>query len=93
MTTVGVKQLKNRLTQYLRRAKHGEEVVVTERGKPIALIQRIESADRVTSLEARLAKLAVLGRVALPTRRPLRQVRRSKVIGRPVSEIILEDRR
>ncbi|HLE43486.1 MAG TPA: type II toxin-antitoxin system prevent-host-death family antitoxin [Methylomirabilota bacterium] len=93
MSTVGVKQLKNRLTQYLRRAKQGEEVVVTDRGKPIVLIQRIESAEQVASLEARLAKLAALGFVTLPSRRPLRQVRRAKVTGRPVSKNILEDRR
>ena len=38
MSTVGVKELKDRLTQYLRRTKQGEEVVVTERGKPIAIL-------------------------------------------------------
>ncbi|MBI4634789.1 MAG: type II toxin-antitoxin system prevent-host-death family antitoxin [Candidatus Rokubacteria bacterium] len=50
MGTVGVRELKNRLTQYLRRAKYGEEVIVTERGKPIALLQPIESAAEVASL-------------------------------------------
>ena len=34
MSTVGVKELKNRLAYYLRRAKQGEEVVITERGVP-----------------------------------------------------------
>jgi prevent-host-death family protein len=58
MSTVGVKELKNCLTQYLRRTKQGEEVIVTERGKPIALIQPIKSAEKAVSLEARLAGLA-----------------------------------
>ena len=40
MSTVGVKEFKNRLTQYLRRTKQGEDVIVTERGNPIALISR-----------------------------------------------------
>jgi antitoxin (DNA-binding transcriptional repressor) of toxin-antitoxin stability system len=31
---------KNRLTEYLRRTKKGEEIIVTERGKPIAVIQQ-----------------------------------------------------
>ena len=46
MSRVGVKELKNRLTQYLRRTKQGEEVIVTERGHPIALIQPIKSAEK-----------------------------------------------
>ncbi|MGH7268149.1 MAG: type II toxin-antitoxin system Phd/YefM family antitoxin [Candidatus Rokuibacteriota bacterium] len=92
MSTVGVKELKNRLTEYLRRAKQGEEVIVTERGKPIAMIQRIESVARPTSVEARLAKLAALGRVTLPTRKP-RPIRPARISGPPLSRQILEDRR
>ena len=44
MSTVAIKELKNRLTEYLRRTKKGEEIIVTDRGKPIAVIQPIESA-------------------------------------------------
>ncbi len=93
MSTVGVKELKDRLTQYLRRTKQGEEVVVTERGKPIAIIQPIESAGPVVSLQARLAKLAARGLLTLPTRKPLKKVRRVRVSGPPISRTILEDRR
>ncbi len=92
MSRVGVKELKNRLTQYLRRAKQGEEVIVTERGRPIAIIQAIQSVPLVTSLEGRLAKLAAQGLVTLPTRRPRKGVRPVKVSGPPVSKTILEDR-
>lgn len=93
MSTVGVKELKNRLTQYLRRTKQGEEVIITERGKPIAVIQPIQSAAPVVSLQARLARLAAQGLVALPTHKPLKKVRMVKVSGRPLSRTILEDRR
>lgn len=93
MSSVGIKELKNRLTYYLRRTKQGEEVVVTERGKPIALIQAIQSAERIVSLDARLARLAAQGLVTLPTRKPMRKVRPVKISGLPVSRIILEDRR
>ncbi len=96
MATVGVRELKNRLTQYLRRTKQGEEVVVTERGKPIALLQPVEGVTprrRLVSLEARLARLAAQGLVTLPTRRPLKRVRLVKVSGAPISRTILEDRR
>lgn len=93
MSVVGVRELKNRLTQYLVRAKRGEEVIVTERGKPIALLQSIQSVERPQSLEARLAKLAAQGVVTLPTRKRLKKVRLVKVSGRPISKTILEDRR
>ncbi len=93
MSTVGVKQLKDRLTQYLRYTKQGEEVIVTERGTPIALIQPIKSADKAASLEARLARLAARGTVTLPTQKPLKRVRTVKVSGKPISKVIVEDRR
>lgn len=93
MSTVGIKELKNRLTHYLRRTKQGEEVVVTERGNPIALIRSIKSADKAVSFETRLARLAARGLVTLPARKPLKRVRLAKVSGTPTSKVILEDRR
>jgi len=93
MSTVGVKQLKNRLTEYLRYTKQGEEVIVTERGTPIALIQPIRSADKAASLEAKLASLAARGAIKLPTQKPLKRVRLVNVSGKPISKTITEDRR
>lgn len=93
ISAVGIKELKNRFTQYLRRIKQGEEVIVTERGKPIALIRPIQSAERPANLDARLARLAAQGFVTLPTRKPLRRVRLVEVAGGPISESVLEDRR
>jgi prevent-host-death family protein len=93
MSTVGVKELKNRLTHYLRRTKHGEEVIVTERGKPIALIQGIQSAEHIATREARLARLAAQGLVTLPARKLIKRIRPVKVSGPPVSRMIVEDRR
>lgn len=93
MSTVGVKQLKDRLTEYLRHTKQGEEVIVTERGTPIALIQPIKSADKAASLEAKLARLAARGTVTLPTQKPLKRVRLVSVSGKPISKVIVEDRR
>jgi prevent-host-death family protein len=57
--------LKARLSQYLAAVKAGEEVIVTERGRPVARITTI-GADGV--LEGRLAKLVREGRVRPPTR-------------------------
>lgn len=93
MSTVGVKELKNRLTTYLRRTKEGEEVIVTERGRPIALLQPIQGAEHAVGQEARLARLAALGLVTLPTQKLLKRVQVIRVSGPTVSAAILEDRR
>lgn len=66
MSTVGIKELKNRLTYYLRQAKMGEEIVVTERDRPIALIQRIDAAKDPVSIETKLAQAASEGWLTLP---------------------------
>jgi prevent-host-death family protein len=91
--TVGVRELKNRLTSYLKLVKADQEVIITERGNPIALIQPLGGASAPRSLEARLAALAARGEVTLPEG-PLRpRRRRFKIPGRPLSELIIEDRR
>jgi len=93
MGAVGIKELKNSLTRYLRRCKQGEEVIVTDRGTPIALIQPINAAKEPVSLEGKLAKAAAQGLITLPTRKVSRRVRAIKATGKAVSKIILEDRR
>ena len=93
VSKVGIKELKNSLTRYLRLTKHGEEVVVTERGTPIALIQAIKGAHKAISLEAKLSRAAAQGLVALPTRKPSRRIRRVNASGKPISKIIGEERR
>lgn len=43
---VGVRELKNRLSKYLREVKKGRSIVITERGKPIGqIIPKSSSMD------------------------------------------------
>jgi prevent-host-death family protein len=93
MSSVGIKELKNRLTYYIRLAKQGEELVVTERGRPVALIQALHAATDVSTLEAKLARLAARGGVTLPDRKPSGSIRAKRLRGIPTSRIILEERR
>ena len=93
MGAVGVRELKNRLTYYLQRARKGEEVIVTERGRPVAILQSLHHLDRATALETRLARLATLGIVTLPTRKGFGRARPLRISGPPVSRAIIEDRR
>jgi prevent-host-death family protein len=59
-TEVGVKELRADLSAWLRRVGEGTEVVVTDRGTPVA---RLTSYGAPTGLERLIAE----GRVRLPT--------------------------
>ncbi len=94
METVGIKELKNRLTYYLKLTKGGSKIIVTDRGSPVAIIQSIDRVRNNTGLEERLASLAKRGMLRLPLKKgklpPFKSV---KAFGKPASEIIIEERR
>jgi prevent-host-death family protein len=45
MISAGIAQLKARLSEYLARVQAGEEVVVTDRGRPVAKLVPARDAD------------------------------------------------
>lgn len=54
MERVGVRELRQNLSVYLRRVRRGESLEVTERGRPVATLQPIAAAqDALGRLEAR----------------------------------------
>jgi prevent-host-death family protein len=73
MTTmeVGIRELKARLSSYVARARRGESVVVTDRGRPVARLQPVETdeppaAVRALALAGRLVYKGRLNPAALP---------------------------
>lgn len=50
---VGVRELHNRLSEYLEKVEQGTEVVVTRRGKPIARLSQIDGPRPFEDLEQR----------------------------------------
>jgi prevent-host-death family protein len=65
MKTVGVRELKDRLSEYLREVKAGESVLVTDRGAVIAEISSPEYANRDASVPPGLSALAKRGLLTL----------------------------
>ncbi|HEY3118351.1 MAG TPA: type II toxin-antitoxin system prevent-host-death family antitoxin [Chloroflexota bacterium] len=63
MESVNVARLKASLSAYLARVKTGEEVVVTERGRPIA---RLSPVRLPLNDPERVRELARQGRIRLP---------------------------
>src|SRR5438132_11388816 len=83
MERVGVRELRQNLSVYLRRVRRGEKLEATERGQPVAVLQPIVAADDgFARLEARgislrrgagnLADLSPPARIKLD--RPLSEV-------------------
>ena len=56
MTTATVSKLKASLSEYLRRVKAGEEVLVSERGRPIAKLVPVTGADTLPDHVAEMAR-------------------------------------
>jgi prevent-host-death family protein len=84
---VGVRDLKNNLSRYLDEVESGVEVVVTDRGRPIARLSAIDAAGG-----DKLAALVEAGLVRPPTSKVRRRPVPLKSEG-SVSELVAEQRR
>lgn len=85
---VAVSTLRAELSAWIERVRRGEEVVVTDRGTPVARLLAVDSAP----LLERLTREGVLSR---PRRggRPSATGARRVQASRPVSELVGEQRR
>lgn len=94
MQMVGVKELKNKLTYYLRLAKEGSNIIVTDRGKPVAILRNLDSIEKDAGIEEKLASLAKQGMLRLPLKKgKMKPFKPIKIKGAPLSETIIEERR
>lgn len=84
MADVGVRELKQRLSEYLDRAERGELLQVTDRGRPKALLGPLPG-------RARIDEGVAAGWIVPAARTGLRQTRRWRA-GRPVLDVLREDR-
>ena len=64
MVSVDVHELKSRLSKYLRMARRGEEILVTDRGEPVAELRQPSRASH-TSAYPELERRARAGKVRL----------------------------
>ncbi len=92
MRMVGSRELKNRLGRYLGLVGRGETIIVTDRGKPVARLVPPEPEPETTfSVEDLLKRLEAEGHLRRGTR-PFRRFKPIRVKGKPMSQMILEDR-
>jgi antitoxin (DNA-binding transcriptional repressor) of toxin-antitoxin stability system len=95
MKTVGIRELKNHLSEYLRRVRLGESVLVTDRGEVVAEFSPPTRGATDTSLPVGLLALAKRGLVTLGAPRdggeyePLPRPRRGR---RTAAQLLDEER-
>ncbi len=86
MKTVGLRQMNQQFSRYLKAVRDGEEILITDRGKPVAIVRPVVEAN---DLEDKLRHLELTGvltrsvKLARIRRRP-----RVRVSGEPLSETI-----
>ena len=90
-STANIAQIKARLSEYLRQVKDGSEVVITERGIPVARLVPLAPDERRATREERLIRSGALRPPAGP-RRKLGAAKRKSGAGRVVLESLLANR-
>ena len=92
---IGIRELKNHLSQYLKQVKSGEGITISERGKAFAMILPIFPLPAQNNLNLQLLQLAQEGKVLLPemSQRPILKYKRKKFPGSSFSDDIINSRR
>jgi prevent-host-death family protein len=89
MTSVGIRELKNGLSDYIRRVGRGERIAVTDRGRPVAILVPANETVEVSRAWAMVRE----GLAEWNGGKPLGSARPVKIKGKPISDTVLEDRR
>lgn len=89
MLQVGLREANMHFSKYLKMVREGQEVIVTERGNPVAVIKPLlkeeTPGDKIKRLEEQgILRKAVKG--VLPLHRPV------TITGKPLSVTVIEGR-
>ena len=87
--SVGVRELKNKLSHYLDQVNQGKRIEITRRGRVVALL--IPAID--TSIDMALLALIEEGMAFWAGGKPKGAIHRVSNRGRALAELIVEDRR
>jgi prevent-host-death family protein len=89
--TANVAQVKAKLSEYLRQVKSGGEVVITERGIPVARLVPLEAEENRATREERLIRAGIL-RPAQAPRKKLGPPKSQPGAGAAALEALLAER-
>ena len=87
---LGLREANQHFSKAIKAVRAGKEVILTERGRPIAVIRPIKDEPQS---DAALNRMADEGLVTLPTRKgPLPRFDPVRISGKPLSQTIIDDR-
>lgn len=86
MISVGIKELKAKLSSYVDKVRHGEEVVITDHGKEVALVKPISKERKA------IESLVTSNKAKWSGGKP-EGVKGIRIKGKPLSKTVLEERR
>ena len=87
---LGLREANQQFSKAIKAVRAGKEVVLTERGQPIAVIKPIQDGHESG---AALKRMADEGLVTLPSRKgPLPRFEPVPLSSRPLSQTIIDDR-
>ena len=87
---MGLREANQRFSEAIKAVREGQEIILTERGKPIAVISPLKRRTKVTSSIRRLEQAGFLRPSAKRHRLPLWNPR--PILGKPLSETVSQDR-
>jgi prevent-host-death family protein len=89
---LGLREANQHFSKTIKAVRAGKEVILTERGQPIAVIKPIKAEQ---ALDATLKRMADEGLITLPSRKgplPSPRWKPIRLKGKPLSQTIIEDR-
>jgi prevent-host-death family protein len=89
---MGLREANQRFSKAIKAVKAGEEVVLTERGKPIAVITPVHPTESHARALRRLEAAGLVLPVTKPGPMPRPRWRRIRVKGWPLSKTIQDER-
>ena len=87
---LGLREANQHFSKAIKAVRTGEDVILTDRGQPIAVIKPIQEEHRQ---DAVLKRMAAEGLITLPSRKGLLpRFEPIRIKGKPLSQTIIDDR-
>ena len=90
MIKIGLREANIHFSKYIKMVKRGKEIIVTDRGTPIAAIRPL--LQGLSSTEERIAEMEKRGILKRPTTKVFLLRKLVAVPGKPVSKALMEER-
>ncbi len=87
---MGLREANQNFSKAIKAVREGEEVILTERGKPIAVISSLKKKSHFASSVRKLEQAGIL-RPATKSK-PLPRWQPRRIVGKPLSKTVSEDR-